>query len=192
MRDKGAVVATVQQCLASWGATVKRADEAGYTFCLVGYFEIPETEHHLLWPLLAPLLDRIEGQGYQALVFKPNLPSVYDKTGSTVLGQLQGPWQPPSADQGAAGAPLEVHLWTTHYIHTREVNPEAADCAIVPRETTDLTKDSVTLQDPGRGGYGPISVWQLWHDNPSGWAAGSNLSTWSRSAIFGHTCSIMN
>lgn len=124
MRDKGAVVATVQQCLASWGATVKRADEAGYTFCLVGYFEIPETEHHLLWPLLAPLLDRIEGQGYQALVFKPNLPSVYDKTGSTVLGQLQGPWQPPSADQGAAGAPLEVHLWTTHYIHTRDVTTD--------------------------------------------------------------------
>ena len=124
MREKGAVMATVQQCLATWGATVKRAAEAGYTFCLVGYFEIPDTEHYMLWPLLAPLLDRIEGQGYQALVFKPHMPSVYDKTASTVLGQLQEPWEPPRGDSGAAGAPREVHLWSTHYIHTRDVTTD--------------------------------------------------------------------
>lgn len=133
MKEKVAVAATVQQCLTTWGSTVKRAAEAGYTFCLVGYFEISESEHHQLWGLVAPLLDRIEGQGYQALIFKPNLPSVYDKTGSTVLGQLQSQWHVPGGQGEQSTVPRELCLWSNHYIHTRDVTsdepPPAADQA---------------------------------------------------------------
>lgn len=124
MKEKAAVAATVQQCLTTWGATVKRAAEAGYTFCLVGYFEISEAEHHHLWALLAPLLDRIEGQGYQALVFKPNLSSVYDKTGSTVLGQLQTQWHGTGTEGPPSPGPREVRLWSNHYVHTRDVTSD--------------------------------------------------------------------
>lgn len=121
MQEQAAVAATVRACLSTWSETVSRAAAAGYTFCLIGYFEIPETEHHLLFPLLEPLLAEIERKGYQALLFKPNQPSVYDQTGSTVVGYAQTPWHPLDAGH-ASGMPLhDVQIHSNHYVRTRDV-----------------------------------------------------------------------
>ena len=121
MQEQQAVAATVQACLSTWSETVSKAAAAGYTFCLVGYFEIADSEHYLLFPLLEPLLADIEAKGYQALFFKPNQPSVYDRTGSNVVGYAQNPWH--ALDAGPpTGHPLcDIQVHSNHYVRTRDV-----------------------------------------------------------------------
>lgn len=124
MQEQEAVAATVQACLSTWSETASKAAAAGYTFCLIGYFAIAESEHHLLFPLLDPLLTEIERKGYQALLFKPNQPSVYDKTGSNVVGYAQTPWHPLDAAP-PDGTPLpEVRIHSNHYVRTRDVTTD--------------------------------------------------------------------
>ena len=119
MQQPQGVAATVRACLTTWPATVRKAAEAGYSFCLVGYFEIADSEHYLLVPALAPLLEELERQGYQALLFKPHSPAVYDFTGAKILGYAQDAWH--AAAAGAAQRPRVIEVHSNHYTHTRKV-----------------------------------------------------------------------
>lgn len=131
MQEQEAVAATVQACLLTWSETVSKAAAAGYTFCLVGYFEIADSEHYLLFPLLGPLMAEMESKGYQALFFKPNQPSVYDKTGSNVVGYAQNPWHALDAGPPGAQSLRDIQIHSNHYVRTRDVTvddpPPAAD-----------------------------------------------------------------
>lgn len=125
MQEQAAVLATMQACLSTWSETVSKATTAGYTFCVIGYFVVAESEHHQLFPLLAPLLAEIESKGYQALFFKPNQPAVYDQTGSTVVGYAQNPWHALYTEQKDSPPLRDIQVHSNHYVRTRDVTSDA-------------------------------------------------------------------
>ena len=121
MKEQKAIDAIVQECINTWPATAEKATAAGYTFCVIGYFEIPDNEHSRFHPVIAPLLEDIESRGAQALVFRPNMDGVYDRTDRNIIAYAQTPWSAPVHDgQGVAGA-REVRLLSNDYIRNRDV-----------------------------------------------------------------------
>ena len=121
MKDQEAIEAIVKECINTWPATVKKAAAAGYSFCLIGYFEIPDDEHSSFHPVLAPLLEDIECKGAQALEFRPHMDGVYDKTGRTVVAFAQGPWLVRAEWAADKAKAKKVQLLSNDYTRTRDV-----------------------------------------------------------------------
>lgn len=119
MKEREAVDAVVRECISSWPAMVNKATAAGYTFCVIGYFEIPDNEHSGFQPVLLPLLQDIENKGAQALVFRPHMDGIYDQTGQAIIAYAQNPWSAP-----ASPSPREVRLLSNYYIRNRDVTED--------------------------------------------------------------------
>lgn len=165
MQEQQGVEEIIAACLATWPQLVDKAAAAGYTFCLVGYFELAENEHHLLYPMLQPLLSDIESKGRQALWFKPHLTSVYDHGGS-IVGYVQGEWMPPTPARKSRKKPVHpIRILSNHYIHTRDVTSDAPPPAAADARGAAYSQSELPTLRTSQPGYRMFAAAAAcWHE----------------------------